>query len=107
MGHIRNVIVIVFGHIDLLTVVHARASGETAVPLHIILELDWKAGHRHCLWLLLFVVLAFDLTVYFIHAYTFLSPLSKLGGLCPMRLSMVKFAINCGAIWPFAVEMST
>jgi hypothetical protein len=65
--HFRSVIVIVFGHIDLLTVVDAGASGEAAVPLHRILELDWRVGHGHSPWLLLFVVLvlAFERTVYF------------------------------------------
>jgi hypothetical protein len=64
--HVRSAIVIVFGHIDLFTVVDARASGVTAVPLHRILELDWGAGHGHSRWLLLLVVLvlAFGRTVY-------------------------------------------
>jgi hypothetical protein len=76
--HIRSAIVIVFGHIDLLTVVDAGASGETAVPVHRILELDWRAGHGHSRWLLLVVlVLAFDRTVYFVPAHTVLSPALK------------------------------
>jgi hypothetical protein len=74
--HVRPIVIIVFGHIDLLTVVHSWASGETAVPLHRILELDWRAGHGHSPWLLLLLVLvlAFDRAVYFVPAHTVLSP---------------------------------
>jgi hypothetical protein len=77
--HAWSANVIVFGHIDLLTVVDAGASGETAVPLHRILKLDSRAGHRHSPWLLLFLVLvlAFDRTVYFVPAQTVLSPALK------------------------------
>jgi hypothetical protein len=70
--HVRSGIVIVLGHIDLLTVIDAGASGETAVPLHRILELDWRAGNGHSPWLLFVVlVLAFDRTVYFVPAIQF------------------------------------
>jgi hypothetical protein len=72
--NVRSAIVIVFGHIDLLTVVDAGASGETAVPLHRILKLDWRAGHGHSPWLFVVLVLAFDRTGYFVPAHTVLSP---------------------------------
>jgi hypothetical protein len=72
--HVGSAIVIVLGHIDLLTVVHAWASGETAVPHYRILELDLRAGHGHSPWVFLVLVLAFDRTVYFVPAHTVLSP---------------------------------
>jgi hypothetical protein len=75
--HVGSAIVIVLGHIDLLTVVHAGTSGETAVPHHRILELDWRAGHGHSPWVFLVLVLAFDRTVYFVPADTVLSPALK------------------------------
>ncbi len=75
--NVRSVIVFVFGHIDLMTFVHAGASGEGAVPLDRILELNWRAGHGHSPWLVLVLVLAFDRNVYFVPAHTVLSPSLK------------------------------